>query len=393
MTEDARSSHKLYDFDLLLNQPHPFAVAAPFGVAAPSTASPVTPTPVELVKEPSPVPGSSPSRRDHEAAAPGKLSLPYGFYNENFGAAGAYVYGRIGYPQPQSMVLVTGMAGTQGSAMVFGMARDLRIPGRRGAYLNRLFVDPIFSVGYFDEIDAYVIGNPSFPDEDAGTNDSDEDNFITGGGWDNFLRVNFKYLLPIGHGRNQIIPQYNIKGGLLVSGATGGASFNPLKSGRSFIELRPFYRSQEIDSDDVSSDIKTNGFDIGLFWDNRDFPLNPSTGQGLRLKVSTDLGLFDSSGSWTVAQLEFDQYFSLGATSRFRQRVLAFNFWTADTLSDNLAPAYTGATLGGLWKLRGYPSQRFHDNAAIYYGAELRLIPKWNPFDAWPKIQKHVGVE
>jgi len=330
---------------------------------------------------------------DGEASSQGTLSLPYGFYNENFGLAGAYVYARIGYPQPQSMVLVTGMAGTQGAGMLFGLGQNLRFPGRRSANLNRLFLDPVFSINYSEDIDAFVNGNPSFPDEDAGSNNSDKDNFVTGDGWDNFFRVNFKYLLPIGHGRNQIIPRYDVKHGMLVSGATGGASFNPLTSGRSFVELRPFYRSQEIDGNDISGDFATNGLDIGLFWDNRDFPPNPSTGQGLRLKASTDFGLLDSSGSWTVAQLEFDQYFSLGATDRFRQRVLAFDFWTADTLSDNSAPAYTGATLGGLWKLRGYPSQRFNDRAAIYYGAELRLIPKWNPFDSWPKIQKHVGVE
>ena len=55
--------------------------------------------------------------------------------------------------------------------------------------------------------------------------------------------------------------------------------------------------------------------------------------------------------------------------------------------------SYTGATLGGLWRMRGFPAQRFSDKAAIYYSAELRLIPEWNPFDDWPDLQKHVGVE
>ena len=43
--------------------------------------------------------------------------------------------------------------------------------------------------------------------------------------------------------------------------------------------------------------------------------------------------------------------------------------------------------------MRGYPAQRFSDKAAIYYAAELRLIPEWNPFENWPAIQKHVGIE
>ena len=60
---------------------------------------------------------------------------------------------------------------------------------------------------------------------------------------------------------------------------------------------------------------------------------------------------------------------------------------------DNRPPAYAGATLGGLWRLRAYPSQRFNDKAAIYYAAELRVIPEWNPFDAWPAFQDYADVE
>jgi hypothetical protein len=43
--------------------------------------------------------------------------------------------------------------------------------------------------------------------------------------------------------------------------------------------------------------------------------------------------------------------------------------------------------------LRGYPSQRLNDKAAVYYAAELRLIPRWNPFKRWDCIQKYVGIE
>jgi len=34
---------------------------------------------------------------------------------------------------------------------------------------------------------------------------------------------------------------------------------------------------------------------------------------------------------------------------------------------DNRPPSYTGSILSGLWRLRGYPSQRFNDKAAVYY--------------------------
>ena len=60
---------------------------------------------------------------------------------------------------------------------------------------------------------------------------------------------------------------------------------------------------------------------------------------------------------------------------------------------DNRPPAYAGATLGGLWKMRGYPSQRFSDKAAVYYAAELRMIPEWNPFERRSTVQEYVVIE
>ncbi|HEX6113545.1 MAG TPA: hypothetical protein VFZ10_14660 [Geminicoccaceae bacterium] len=325
------------------------------------------------------------------------LAIPFPFYNESFGFAAGYVYGRAGWPEPQSRVLGTVMAGTRGSAMLLFAGQDLRTP-----WLDRLFIDPFASVGYFGEIEAYINGNPEFPDQDAGRNDSDEDNFVQGEGFDNFARVRFHYLLPIGHGRDQVVPRYDVVEGLAVGGFTGARSLNPLESGRSFVDLRPFYRSQEIDGDDLSTTISTNGVDVGLDWDNRDFPPSPARGQSVSLGLSRDFGLFDSSGSWTVVQGEVDQYFELERLPRVRQAVVALNAWTANTPSwddegngkvDNRPPAYAGATLGGLWRMRAYPSQRFNDRAAIYYAAELRVIPEWNPFDAWPAFQSYADVE
>ena len=329
------------------------------------------------------------------------LSVPYGFYNEAFGFALGYVVGKVGYPQKQSALLGTVMAGTKGSVMGFLIGRDLRLP-----WSDRLFLDPIAQVGYFRDAEAFIDGNPDFPDERAGSNDSDKDNFIDGDGWDNFFRLRFKYLLPIGHGKDTIINTYVIDNGMLKSGATGATSWNPLESGRTYFRMLPFYRSQQIDSDDNDVDIKTNGLEISLFRDNRDFVPNPSQGSGLRVDLTRDFGLFDSSDSWTVVQTEFDKYFSLGATDTFRQRVLAFDFWTAYSPSwdvegsvngqeiiSNRPPAYAGATLGGLWRMRAFPAQRFSDKAAIYYALEYRMMPKWNPFDNWPWLQKYIGVE
>jgi len=328
--------------------------------------------------------------------SPQTLILPYALYNENFGFAGGFVYGKVGSPQRQATLLTTAIVGTDGG-MGFLVGRDIQMPR-----IARLFFDPILSVGYFSDSDSYINGNPDFPNERAGSNDSDEDNYVEGDGWDNYFRLKFKYLLPIGDGRDEIITTYKMQDGLLISEPKGGTSLNPFKSGRSYLELRPFYRSQQIDGDDVDTTTKTNGMDFSVFLDNRDFYANPSRGYGLRGKVSRDFGWFNSSDSWTNLESELDVYIPFKLGSWLRQGMVALDYWTSysptwDKQSDgevvNRPPAYTGSTLGGLWRMRGYPSQRFNDKAAVYYAAELRLIPDWNPFDRWPRFQKYVGIK
>ena len=34
------------------------------------------------------------------------------------------------------------------------------------------------------------------------------------------------------------------------------------------------------------------------------------------------------------------------------------------------SPAYTGSTLGGLWRLRGFPAYRFNDKAGIFFAVQ-----------------------
>ena len=255
--------------------------------------------------------------------SPQTLKLPYAFYNENFGFSGGFVYGKVGKPQKQALMLATAIVGTRGG-MGLLVGRDIQMP-----LLDRLFLDPTVSVGYFDDNESFIDGNPDFPDERAGSNDSDEDNNVEGSGWDNFFRLNFKYLLPIGNGRDEIISTVKIKDGLLISEPQGGTSLNPFKSGRSYLEMRPFYRSQEISGNDVDTTVKTNGADFSLFWDNRDFAPNPSRGFGFRGKVSRDFGWFNSSDSWTNMEAELDVYFPFKMGDWLRQGVLAFSHWTS----------------------------------------------------------------
>jgi hypothetical protein len=351
---------------------------------------------VSLTAIPSPADAEDamePSLRGHDRV----LSLPYGFWNESFGAAAAYVHAINGYPQPQAALLGTVMAGTAGSAMGFVMGQNIRLFGN-----ERLFFDPVFSAGYFGDIDAYVDGNPNFAGERAGSNDSDPDDFITGSGSDTFFRLRFRYLLAIGSGRDQVLPRYQLSEGLLTGGASGATAWNPLISGRTFLELRPFYRTQNVENDDLDEEQSTNGLEFNVLWDNRDYPGNPSRGNALGLKVTRDWGLGNSSASWTNFSAEYDHYVSLGEIRGFRQSVLAIDFWTAysptwDVLPDGTIahrpPAFSGATLGGLFRMRAYPTQRFSDKAAVYYAAELRMVPEWNFLNRVPLLEERVGVE
>ena len=328
------------------------------------------------------------------------LKVPYAFYNESFGAAAGFVYGVTGAPQEQSVVLATAIAGTQETYVLFLLERDIQVP-----FLKRLFFDTDFSIGQYGKNRSYTDGNPKYADERAGSNESSESNFIEGDGKDNFIRLKLKYLLPLrGHGKDTIIGTQVLEKGLLMSGETGGISWNPLRSGRSYLEMRLYGRDQEVESSYVKREQKARAVEWAFFWDNTDFPRNPSLGNTLRIRLSRDWGGFDSTAPWTVLDGEFTKYFSLGESEKFRQRVIALDVWSADALTWDSShreggkqvfhrpPAYAGATLGGLFRMRGFPVNRFNDQAAIYYALEYRMIPKWNPLDDVEWMNKYLEI-
>lgn len=331
---------------------------------------------------------------------PEKLILPYAFYNESFGAAVGYVYGITGYPQPYSTILGTVIAGSNSALAAYLLTREIRIP-----YTERFFFDTDVALSTYGTIQSYVNGNPDYADEQAGSNDSDKNNFVEGNGKDYILRANFKYLLPMGAGRDLPQKPTVIQGGLPVEGAGDGLSWDPLVSGRTYLEMRPYWRSQTIDSDYGTYDQKTYAASFSIYRENTDFMRNPSAGSSLRIRYTQDWGWFDSSRPYYVTDVEYSRYFSLGSSEIFRQKVLALDFWTADSYSwdrtttvdgkevNMRPPAYQGATLGGLWRMRGYPTSRFNDQAAVYYAVEYRLIPQWNPFASIDLLEKYLGIK
>jgi outer membrane protein assembly factor BamA len=315
-----------------------------------------------------------------------KLVVPYAFYNDRFGFALAGAYVLSGWPQEQQASVGTAFIGSNGSRAIYLLGRDFKLP-----LGDRLFLDHDLSFGRFGEIDLYTDGNPDFPDERAGSNDSDEDNFIEGTGSDHWLRFNFKYLLPVGFGKDKVANTFFLDDGILVSGGTGGDSWNPFKYGRTYLELKPFFRRQKVTAEERHYVRTTNGLEFALYHDNTDFFANPSEGSTQRIAVTRDSGDAFSDISWTFVEFEYSKYFSLGESETFKQRVLAFNIWTGNSPTwdesemdgteevFNQPPSFAGATLGGVDRMRGYPSARFYDQAVLYYAAELRLTPWSNP--------------
>jgi len=97
------------------------------------------------------------------------------------------------------------------------------------------------------------------------------------------------------------------------------------------LHIRPFYqrRTIEVGADNVDlipdflgfeegdePDISTNGLEVALESDNRDFAPNPSRGSLTRLKVTRDFGAFDSFTSWTNVDFSFAKYWDLSGSNR-----------------------------------------------------------------------------
>lgn len=320
-----------------------------------------------------------------EPASKRLLLLPYPFFNDTIGSGIGVAAIAEGYLQKQALTVGTGLFSFQGTYLTYLALRNYQLPWHK-----RVLLEPSMSFGKLTNIQFYGGRNPDFPDERAGSHDSSKDNFQEEDGSDTWFDFNIKYLLPIGHGRKHILPDITLENGIPVSGHTGGKHWNPLKSGRTYIELEPFYRSQEIDGKNTNHQ-KTAGIEVALTYDNTDFLLNPAKGNYLKVFFDRDWGGFDSSSSWSVWGGEFSQFFSLAPTENTIQRVIAFNFWTVDSPTWDSSstvdgketfhrpPTYKGANLGGLWRMRGYPATRFNDRAGIYYGLEYRHTLAWNP--------------
>jgi hypothetical protein len=328
-----------------------------------------------------------------DADKPKAIALPYIVYSEKMQATFGVIGGTTQYFQKQMTTGGTACVSSNGSFLIGALVNDFR---PAPSLLDHFFISAVGKLAWFDKNREYRDGDPRYSDEVAGSNNSDEDNYLEGHGWDNFVDIRFKYLLPIGHGKNTAVNNFIMNQGLLVSGATGGDSFNPFTSGRTTFELTPFYRYQSVNNSHTDEDSwDSNGLKLTLKYDNTDFYMNPSKGSVTRFTYARDFGLMDSDDTWTTVDFEFSKYFDLGKVKGWtRQTVLALDFWTADTPSwdtrknsdgskyiAHRPPQTMGATLGGYYRMKAYPEYRFNSRAAVYYSAECRVMLDWTPLD------------
>jgi hypothetical protein len=325
-------------------------------------------------------------REDAERTPHSKI-IPFPFYNDSTDLALSVAFVAAGYYQPQLAIVGNAFTSTNGSLSGFFLAKDLQLH-------NRLFLDTKLMASDFGEIESYQDGNPDFPDERAGSNDSSKKNFINTEGTDNFYRLNFRFVLPTGDGTKGPIHKYVVdRRGMLVPGyESGGREWNPFSSGRLIAESEFFYRKQSLDDTPSHFDPETLGVTFAIEYDNTDFPTNPANGSRQRITISRDWGSLDDTAPWTSIDFETSKYISFGETDNALQRVLALDMWWVDSPTWNSSstidgnkvfhrpPLFAGASLGGIDRLKGYSTDRFNDRSAVFYAAEYRHMQKNNPF-------------
>ncbi|MDA0578092.1 MAG: BamA/TamA family outer membrane protein [Verrucomicrobia bacterium] len=317
----------------------------------------------------------------------GTFTIPFVFFSDSLGAAAGASVGNRGFFQPQASTFATVVGSVSGTAYGFLAVRDLEVP-----QTERLYINGQLNVGSFREVDLYTDGNPEFPDERAGSNDSDADNFLTGDGTDVKIWTLFGYVLPLGSGEGDPKSRLVLRDGVVIEGARDTHLWNPLHNGYTLVGIKPFYRQQNLSTDEAGDrDVTTAGAEFLARYENTDFHENPSRGSAQQIRYSQDWGTLGSTAPWQTVDVQVNKYVPLAEGARSRQRVLALTAWWIDTPSWNnydvengvdvyhRPPAFAGASLGGLERMRGYSEGRFNDRSAAYYAAEYRHMPQWNP--------------
>ena len=325
-----------------------------------------------------------------------KLILPYAFSTESMGFTMGVGGGTKGYGQEQMLLGATAFYSADEAAGLF-----LGMWDYRPHFANRFFFGAQGMVGHYPTQRAYTALSFDPNTTRPGSNDSDMEQYGEDSGYDNWTDFKLEYVIPMGSARNDAMQRFTLKGGLLQSAPVGGDTWNPLENGITTLLLRQYnrYRSFELKTGDIDATI--HPLQGAISYVNTDFPSNPSTGSSQYFGLTHDFGWLESPEDWTFLEFEASKYFSLGESDWAKQRIIALNMWTGNNTSweeisnadgtvsvQHRAPFYEGSTLGGFYRMRAYPVDRFNDKAVIYTTAEYRYTLDWNPLGniSWLKF-------
>lgn len=314
------------------------------------------------------------------------LVLPYAFSSDDLGTVLGVGAMATGLHQKQMTIGGTVFGGeeTKGLALSLWNYRVLDS--------KRLFFSAIGMVGEYPLLRAYSplpeeFSQPPRP----GSNDSSFDDFIQASGLNNWWDVKLEYVLPWGSAKKHSMARYQLEGGLLKNDIQP-TNWNPLETGTSIVIARQFNRYQLYNNEQGELSGAVHALELGYYYDNTDFPANPSKGSSQYISYTYNPKWLESKQQWNFVEAEASKYFSLGRNSFAKQNIIALNAWlgyspswqaTKDNqgniLVENGAPFMEGATLGGMYRLRGFRQNRFHDKAAVYATAEYRMTLDYNP--------------
>ena len=323
------------------------------------------------------------------------IVLPYAFTSDATGFSGGIGTIAQGIFQPQTTLVATIFYGLEQDIITNDTPETYNFSGAFLAFSNLKIP---YTRGLFFSFWTMTQSTPKGLYYIDGSNDSNKDNALMSSGETNYFYATLKYVLPIGEGIDNPEGKYRLKNGFAMDREEYGNGV-PFETGRTTIGIESFYLSQDFENwkkltewVDFTSKPEWNssGFKFFVEHENTDFDLNPSRGYNFKLQYSKDWS--DGYDGWDFLEFKYSKYFNLDTLSFTQQNVLALNFWTGysfswdDTkellpgISAYRPPMDEGGRLGGIFRMRGYDSNRFSDKAVIYGTAEYRAMLKYNPF-------------
>ncbi|OAN19321.1 hypothetical protein A3K86_00330 [Photobacterium jeanii] len=309
--------------------------------------------------------------------------VPFAFSTDSMGFS-VGVAGLIkGAGQPQSALIGAGLMTDKGTWISYFGANNYTL----SADSRWLLGLELYSASYkkFD----YFVGPGT-------SNDSTADDAIVADAREDEYRFTARYILPLGAAKSN---------GLMAAlrpnrPVTGNV---PWESGVTSIEFRPFYQGRKFANeslfpvpDKANNSDSVYGLETRLDWDNRNNSRNPTEGSRSQFTATYDPGSSDRA-SWMKWEASQSWFWDVGPLGELLdQQVVAFNIYTADTptwnQTENIGgrevynrpPEYAANSLGGLYRLRSFQSNRYVGRSAMSYSMEYRVLPDWQPLGDWP---------